>query len=489
MNDKQHRIIDLILNNLGKTNEELFELHKRNGTREQFEKLLKDMGLDSPIERTNLHWSLQIAVEKVIYENPGRDNPEVAEIVVEEWNKEGRIPLTSQLVISFLTPLQFKFTNTQKAFLAICDGDLESYKAYLKNQPKLFVELYIRYGMCAAHRMGDVVDVAKPLLSKIFGSAYDRNELFETLKRLDFLLRKDGRINYRKMTAYNRVVGMNNLVFAEGMKSILSKYVSVLESEVGSKLEYFLSNEENDEHNEPESINEEEGLATISGAAAEPIVPVSEEPVVSTEPDKQASGKLQTAEEEQQEPQEESVETKLIHALSTIGDIVEQAKQAAGVKQEEASSGQISEQYVKTLEEENQRLKIALEQEQNKVSLAEEKAIVQILTTIAGKNSNYLLSDLFDESEGNLPENRMISRGRLVNLFSALTLLGIEPYTHSYEKDQIFKIHKDELIKNFMIDSSISTKEDFITVQLTRYGWTLNGKIIIQPLVVEVKED
>lgn len=480
MNDK-HRIIELILNNHGKTNEELFELDKRNSTtKEQFEETLKSVGLGSIIDRTNFYWHLQLAVEKTIYEYPGRDNPVIAEMVVEDWNKGERVLLTPQLVISFLTPLQFKFTYTQKAFLAVCDGDLDSYKAYVKN-PKLFVELFIRFGMCTAHRMSDLIDVAKVLMFKIFGSSYERNELFEALKRLDFLIRKDGKINYRKMTVYKRVVGSNSLVFADGMKMILTKYVHLLEPTLASKLEQFLTDKlesgltDSTEGEREDSLNE---MSQHDGT--NPVKPIAEVTLMN----KSSEGE-DTNQENTPIP---SLETALIIALTEIGEIVDQAKKTAGIEEKQTPPlTQVSDQYVRTLEEENQRLKVAFEQEQSKAALAEEKAMVQILTTVAGKTSNYLLSELFDESDGNLPENRMISKGRLVNFFSALTLLGIEPHTHYYEKGQIFTIHKDELIKNFMIDSSISTKEENIKVQLIRYGWTLNGKIIIQPLVIEVK--
>lgn len=144
--------------------------------------------------------------------------------------------------------------------------------------------------------------------------------------------------------------------------------------------------------------------------------------------------------------------------------------------------------YTKRLEEEVNRLTKSLELEKENSITVVEKTIVQLLNSIAGRQANYLLSDLFEEADGSIPDNRNISQGRLVNLFSALSLEGIEPYSAGYELHEIVTLTKEELIRNFMQDQPIVSGTDHIKVKLIRYGWQYHGKVLIQPLVTEITE-
>lgn len=140
--------------------------------------------------------------------------------------------------------------------------------------------------------------------------------------------------------------------------------------------------------------------------------------------------------------------------------------------------------------EEIKGLQIALQQEKEKVNHAEEKAYKKILQAIGGESGNYLLSDLFEESQGTIPENPKVSMGRLINLFSSLSLaIGLEEHSFGFSLGDIFKLPKDELIKKFQIDGPIESHENEILIKLVKYGWMMNGIIIIQPLVTEIKGD
>jgi hypothetical protein len=145
--------------------------------------------------------------------------------------------------------------------------------------------------------------------------------------------------------------------------------------------------------------------------------------------------------------------------------------------------------YTKRLEDEVDRLSKALQTEREYTTIAVEKTLVQLLSSIGGKDCNYLLSDLYEESEGHLPDSRMISQGRLINLFSALSLIGIEPFTGFRELNTTYQLHKDELIKSYMLDKPIQTQNEQIPFKITRYGWQYNGKVVIPPLATEMKEE
>ncbi|RXT02342.1 hypothetical protein EIZ39_24820 [Ammoniphilus sp. CFH 90114] len=118
--------------------------------------------------------------------------------------------------------------------------------------------------------------------------------------------------------------------------------------------------------------------------------------------------------------------------------------------------------------------------------MTSEESMMKILEAIGGSSSEYLLSELYDESMGNLPANRVVSVGRLINFFSILNLHGIESYSGGLEKDRIFHLKRDELAKTFMTRRPIQSKEDEIPIQLVQCGWTFHGKVMILPLIEEV---
>ncbi len=191
--------------------------------------------------------------------------------------------------------------------------------------------------------------------------------------------------------------------------------------------------------------------------------------------------------ESKEEPENEIV-TALENALSAV--------QAAIVKVSELPNTQSfaaqesNQRQLKIAEEEIDRLKLALQQEKEKVELAEEKAFAKVLNAIGGESSNYLLSDLFEESQGKAPGNPNISAGRLINFFSSLSLaIGLEEHSNNYELGGVFTVHKDKLIKNYRIDGPVVSQNDSIQVKLLKYGWTINSKVVVQPLVTEVKEE
>ncbi|MGG3469003.1 hypothetical protein ABES02_16165 [Neobacillus pocheonensis] len=507
--DIQSQVLDRVLRNFGKTDEEIIT-NGKNVSENDFKKYLKELNLEDFQSRNVFYWELQSEVEKAVYENIALDDSErISEIISESWNQNKDIKVTPSVVLSFLYVLNFKFPNSRKAFAAICDGDFQSYKAF-NNKANIFSDLLVRYLTCIypKNNMIHALFTSEKLIPRLFESA-GKNEAMNSFERQG-LSQKKGRLGFSQMSKYKRIIGVENLVFADGMRAILLdvlKEEDSMEIFVGlrKKLESPVSKEEKEEF-EVDNLLEEETLKVNTPILMgnnekhdldhmDEEVPV--DPVESLEVDE---SNIDTADQavisgldEVSEEREMTPKNKILSSLEQALESLQQAITQVSLIDVEEKTTELEEtdtnRRLKIAEEEINRLQLALSQEREKVAQAEEKAYKNVLQAIGGESSNYLLSDLFEESQGKIPDNPNISTGRLVNLFSSLSLaIGLEEFNGGHELGESFKIQKTELIKNYRIDGPIERQDHEIPVKLLKYGWTMNGMVIVQPLVTEVKE-
>jgi hypothetical protein len=523
--DIQTQVLDSVLRKYGKPDKELFS-SLENVNEEVFKDELNKLNLSDYTNRDTFYWELQTCVEKCVAEHGASDdNERLAEMIVGTWNQSNEPKINQSIVLSFLYTVQLKFLNSRKSFMAVCDGDLQSYKTF-NSKPRLFLDLLVRYFTCinGKQQNNSILHILEGIMP-LFMEGSTRSDYRDTLNRLGFQGRK-GQLIYGKMNAYRRVVGVENLVYAEGMQTILLEALTNVEDELlvpikeklktlGEKESQIDESEEEfqvedllEEHipeiNVPSSLepNRENEIAQTETQenSSEEVIPSSEkdEEARDTEVPIEVGGIDLSVQEEESiekvetddEPKSEIVSS-LEHALSAVQSALILASQLPAVERESeksekfASAGQL-----KIAEEEIARLKTALQQEKEKVAQAEEKAYQNVLEAIGGESGNYLLSDLFEESQGKVPSNPNIRAGRLVNLFSSLSLaIGLEEHSNGYELGDTFSVRKDELIKNYRIDGPVASQADEIKIRLLKYGWALNGKVIVQPLVTEIKEE
>lgn len=521
--DIQTQVLDSVLRKYGKSDKELYT-SLENVSEDEFKKELEKLNLSDFTQRNLFYWELQTVVEKCVYEHSGlEDSERLAEIIAERWNQAKEPKISSSVAISFLYKLNLKYPNSRKAFVSVCDGDLQSYKTF-NSKSMLFLDLLIRFLTCntGKQQMFTVLPTVEEVMPRLFDD-YSKSDSMDTINRLGFQQRK-GRVNYRKMNAYKRSIGVENLVFAEGIKSMLLEVLNdVEESETLTALKHKLTlvvkKELQDESEDDFKVDElfEDHIAEVNLPTSlekkkfetsnrEIVVSVEEtalfEEVTDTYPNEQAALGVITglSVQDEQEVQEEGepkpkneIMSSLEHALAAVQSALDKASQLLNVQSvvvRGESQLAAKDQQLAIAEEEINRLKLALQQEKKKVAQAEEKVYTKILQAIGGENSNYLLSDLFEESQGKVPSNPNIIVGRLINLFSSLSLaIGLEEHSNGYELGDTFTVHKDELIKNYRIDGPVVSQEDVIQVKLLKYGWTINGKVVVQPLVTEVKEE
>lgn len=532
MNIKE-RVIELVIRNHRMAEKDFFE--KSSIPADELKSELKEIGLLDFKERSNFFWKLQNELERYACEYAGLDMDELVDIFVKNWNAKEEVKITPSNVLSFYSEIHLKFPNSHKALAYLSEGDLSSYKMFAKNN-KIIVDLFMRFAICNLKRMGHIIVLAEELLPRMV-SGLSKSDYFDSLDRLGFL-RNDRKMIFGKMSVYKSKVGNKGLVFSDGLRAILLEVTT--DNEVGDiavfrkhlqliKENEQLTVEESDDEEFTvddlmESYVEEANGAETLKPEKTPDAPLKvKEPVQVVEIEKKSSDNKGTDSEksEQQEPNkavtldkksvadgenlevqptEENVDKKEVVVTSKteleedLDEILQKVKSTLEKAQKEKAVESARDEdelnRLKIAEEENARLKAALQHEKERVVQTEEKLYTKIFEAIGGKSSNYLLSDLFEETEGKLPDNRNISTGRLVNLFSNLEVsMGLEAHNEGLEVGEEFTVEKDHLIKNFMVDGPVTSSEEKVTVKMMKYGWSINGKVIVQPLVKEAKEE
>lgn len=467
---ESYDLIDFVLENYGKTNEQLTGQWSKVSKQpaEKMMAALENIGFDKLPDRNNFFWLLQNLVEKIIYENPLSENRELEELAMGAWNNHHELKVNANNIANFLTVLMLRFTNSQKALRAVCDGDIESYKVFNRS-PQEFINLLIRFLCCHVRKQKDVLIIADTLAARIFGDII-KKEVQESLNKMEFIQRDRARLHYAKMSAYGRML-KGSLAFESGMKRIILDYLT--EDEVSNLIKgfrkYLLKPQ-------TEIMKREHRTTLDQDGHVEPSMSEVKE-------DRHMIQEIKdTREVLKDDINEVSDHSEKIHHL------IEKAQ--GSLKEIACLVGDSrigSWDYVRMLEEENKRLKADLKQEKNRVIQEKEMTIIAFINALAGSDSGYLLSEMFKESEGELPVNRQISVGRLVNFFSSLGLLGIEPYAGSREIGAVFKVSREKLVKDYWVNSPIITNGSEIPVKLIQYGWTYSGKVIIPPVVEEIK--
>lgn len=462
--DTKERLIDFILRNHGQSKERLDEqliIQFKEEEREQIEHV------DVPLQKRNdFYWRLYALTERVFIEQSDiSDDEQLASIVAQEWNKSEKVPhLTSEVCRLFIQRSDLKMSNKRKALESICRGDIESYMSF-QSHSRFFTESLTRYVICQAKFINefDLYELIDEITAWFFPEG--QREMAKTaMRNLSFLPAKKvtGRLK-----AYQKYVGAERLVFQAGLTEILIEHKG--QHKLSNRLESFISHlglaeVTSDEHTSQLLVStpvvasasltiQEDSFGVLKGLLT------------------QAQGMITSLEQQQLQHIEE------VKALAEIR--VEATRQKVSTISEQAT--------LRIAEEEIERLKQALEQEKVKTQQVEEKARNQIIVALGGSRGKYLLSDLLEESQGIKPSNPNVTTNRLINLFTNLNLvMGLEEYSDGRELNEEFTINRNELSKTFEVNAPIQSQEDDITVKIIKYGWKLDNKVVVSPLVAEI---
>ncbi|MGM0501232.1 MAG: hypothetical protein ACQERJ_01765 [Bacillota bacterium] len=475
-------LIGFALRKYGTLNEDLSELWNQEYPNEDSNLVeqLERVNLADYNDRNNFYWELEVKAEEIIYSNSDLENKALADLIVEKWNqKDTKFPITQEAVLDFLGKKRFKFSKTQKGFRYLCEGDIDSYKMFGES-PYIFADLLTRFMLLVYSYKSTGLDNSRKILKYYFAS----NGLKEYKNVIENRFREVD--NFGLMTVYGRHMNLDKFVFTEGILKIINDYVLAVDKNEAKRMWNEIT----------EAVNEQSNLEYELIVASDEITDETNAESggeKNTEKSNKSSDKENKSEQDKKiendssQLNEESKKTmeifkdNITERLDKLDNKVDQV--LANQTQENSTT---ENQRMERLEARNLNLQRKLETLRRENDDIESKVMSKIIKKLGGKDANYLLSKLHAESKGELPNNRQISKGRLINLFSAFKSLGVKPYSAGKKLGEVFEVEKSELIDKFMLEDPINAVDDKLKVKLVGKGWIYNDQVLVMPLVKEV---
>lgn len=434
MKNSDNKIVLSMFKNYGKSTKELVNICEKEFEDLEFEfyDYLRSINLSGAAKRFTMYWKLESFIEKAIYENPYLNNPELIIYSVENWNKLNQVKIDTEVVLYLMTRKGMKQDTGKKAFLALCDGDVETYKIYQKEKPELLANILVRYLMSYYNNKNKVISVGKEAMNNLFGDVYS-SQVENTFNNIFGILK-----NFQKQNIiYGRIIGPDEFIFSNGIKSIIDPFMaredeSETNNEVGEIIEKSTDKNICDDRIKNEYDCEDKSVDTL-----------------------------------------ESLE----NTISLLNDQFKVFKMGLSEKAADIET---------QLREKTTYLETQISILNNKIEEAREGAIIDLIRKIAGKGASYQLSELFMETTGDKESDREIMVGKLVNLFSMLELEEIYAYAQGKNIGDKFSITKSDLAKKYMVTDAIRSNDELVNVELVHYGWNYKDKRVVMPLVREV---
>lgn len=449
--------------------------------------------------RESITWKLQLYVEKIMNENLNYDDlHEITELTVEKWNNEQSFKLDYDAVKSFILHV-YQSPTMRKAFGEICEGDISNYKVYTQ-QSELFMDYLVRTLFSTKER-NIKVQTLKAVAKKVYEDHFDGdsikalNNAFNRLG-LNQQSKKNGKfridINLGKSFSYGRLAAQDDAPFLKGFEKIFKEMItsnpSIVDDKVlGSFFKQYTENvtsyeEANTKEHEEVEVEVEVELDLLEPENTLPTAQEETEEVVEREEVVQEDEPIV---QEQTEPISDSSE--FVQAIDEVIERLQQTKTLA--RQITLTQVEVQEDdRLSIAAEQIERLQRQLQEEQEKSKMIEESAIRHVFEYIGGHKGSYILSDLYRESMGEGTATREVVQGQLMNFFDVLfATIGLEVHGNGYSVGDELTVTREEIAKQFKLLSDLQTDNEQIDVQLVQYGWKLNGKVIVQPLIKQLK--
>ncbi|WP_078544820.1 hypothetical protein [Litchfieldia alkalitelluris] len=431
---------------------------------EEIDEKLKSVDLDKNSKRRIFCWEVQLLAEQMVYENPSVHNVDLNDLVVKHWNSTHDLKISKEIISEFFDRSLIANDKQKHAFNALCSGSIESYKVYSDEDPTLFSELLIRVLLYLVK--GNQV---KKIYNQLLEHVFDRSALAigkKTLSRLDFYIYTSGKPLVFNIESLVKNIPLQSAVFADGIISILLPIAEQLKEQEESMQVLY------DALINYQSSDEEAEVVTEVAAEEKTDVSVEEshQNDISTSTGHQAVERNELTVQEQIE----DYAKKIIDLSSQLTQPELPEKEV-----EETENNQLKE-----LELENQRLYRHLERLQQEKEQVQYKKLFDLFDGIAGKKSQYLLSEMFDEITQH--DDSSMLAGKMKNFFNYLRMAGIEPTTYGLDLGEEFDITKEALKDKFTLTSPLTSQAEKVTIKILKRGWSIEGKTIIFPLAEEV---
>ena len=445
--------------------------------KEQFSNYLRENNLQDMHVRSALVWRIQNSIERMMYEGNEYDDVDIiVSSTVKAWNDKEGYKLHNDAVEEYLMKL-FKTQHARKAFNELNEGDMENYKLYVKHG-NVFMEYLLR-ALLSDNYLRNNRELLWQVIQSVYQHYFDdnvENELIKTLKNVrlykepapESALAKivEGKIDIGRAHRLAETVSQQDLPFIKGFEKIFAEVLQQqpkLPPKVAHYLKCFIEhtspNKKTSKPRQQVQAQEAPVVVQSSVAVAEPVSAPA--------------------------PQDEFVQS--IDAIIAQLQAVKAQTPAPSAPDSELAQ-QIAQYEARLVvaEDEINRLRQSVDKEREAAHKIGEQQTRKLMDAIAGSRINYLLSDLYRESIGESVHPREIIQGQLMNFFNQLSMeMGIDVHSNGYDIGDEFELTRYDLAHNYRTLRDIQATGDTIGVKLLQYGWTLNGQVIVQPLVTE----
>lgn len=450
------KMFDLILKNRGWSNDLFIQSDKIGYTEKELKEMLHLFGLSTSKDRETFFWGLEKMLEESILLHPYEQNGDLAEILAKSWNQENQPVIDKTMARLFIDRLSLRLDHRKHAFISLCQSDLEATFRYLNQDILPFAEWYVRFGLMLVDREMMLVDLAKVMFPVLFKGVDGKRAIFQAFDRLHFR-ESEGKLCFRGMKQYKRVTGLDRLPFAKGMADLL---LSQFENTSDPLVDQFCKKISLYKKSLPSSSVIEDKVHYTTGL----LTAVTAEPEV----------------------KKDNIHSSMKDQLDRVRQALNQLEETM-ILESESSAKQFVDKEIESLRKENERLQWQLDEMQKHQEQLMYRKLIELIQQLAGESSRYVLQELYEESTGRLEIEGLKSKGRLMRMFNALHMSGVEPYTYPQQQiGDVFTMEKEEIAQKYLIKDPIRTDELMVTVRLVGYGWNLHGKPIFLPVVEEM---
>lgn len=450
----------------------------------EFMKFLKDLSIDNRTMRMSTIWTIEEIIEENILKNIHKsDEILITEDAYKESKSKFNKLINNEDTFKFIMRHRgYKNINDMRAFAAICEGDIEVYKAYSRNSDNILSYAILRVLAIAneyndskgQEKTNEILQLTKNILTSIYGikDAYSLNVetvMRNNFKEKDYLLEE-----------YKKVATKGEVLFASGVFKILKEYF-----EKEQNLQAYEVIKENFEKAFLEtSLEEKEDVDACENkesSLSEDCISISEEDKKDDLDDILEVVEINIDEigietKEEIVLNEDEIAKEIKTRLEEIESFVVQMKTH---KKKENENEQEKLDFIKDLKDENTRLKNEIEVLRRRVS---EVSLKDFIQRIGGRECGYQLSELYMLSEGIMEDDENI-QGRLINLFGILEGYFLESYLGKYNINDEFEIDRKTLSQNYILEMPLRGDDEVVKVRLIKNGWKYNSEVIVPPLV------
>lgn len=461
------KVIDAIFKGMTSVEKLKQELHI---TDEQLHKVLSQHNIDSEDAVQQLQWKIHQAIDFAVRTVDDTDDLYAVTVATTKYlnDKHPKLNVNNAIVRQLLLT-QFKSSAERRAYIELCEGELKPYNLYTQNDPTLFVNYLIKSivnSNCARLLFPRrVIRVIQFIASKYYSNT--EPIVRSQLRSLNLLKGTKYEVYTKVLNKNNRLLNIDQVPYKESYERIFTSIAEAYANEIEEqKISLFF-----------EQFTEEGRQA-----------------MATRKREKQKQRKQEVAKTQEVEVQKttkvEVTET-MPETLRADGQAVRQEKAVEHVPLNDAlqqEHAQLQERYnlaaeaIRTLEHE-------LHEKTQEVAKVKQDTLEMVFKKLGNARSNYLLSDLYRISVGQSDMTTSMIADQLMNLFDILGEdFHIEVLSNGHKIGDIFTIVREELVTTYQALNMITLEQSDIKVELVQYGWSLNNKKIVQPLVKIIEQ-